>query len=45
MLLAALADESAAARHFVALSTNAEQVADLRIDAAKMFEFWDCTCS
>ncbi|WAX80635.1 glucose-6-phosphate isomerase [Streptomyces sp. KMM 9044] len=40
-LLNALGDESAVARHFVALSTNAEKVADFGIDTANMFEFWD----
>ncbi|WP_433548198.1 glucose-6-phosphate isomerase [Streptomyces sp. CA-294286] len=35
------ADESAVAKHFVALSTNAEKVADFGIDTANMFEFWD----
>ncbi len=41
-LLAALeADESAIARHFVAVSTNAVKVADFGIDAANMFGFWD----
>jgi glucose-6-phosphate isomerase len=34
-------DESAVAKHFVALSTNAEQVAKFGIDTANMFEFWD----
>ncbi|MFJ2742104.1 glucose-6-phosphate isomerase [Streptomyces sp. NPDC087440] len=34
-------DASAVARHFVALSTNAEKVADFGIDTANMFEFWD----
>ncbi|CAM5651183.1 glucose-6-phosphate isomerase 2 [Streptomyces spiroverticillatus] len=34
-------DESAVAKHFVALSTNAEKVADFGIDTANMFEFWD----
>jgi glucose-6-phosphate isomerase len=34
-------DEKAVARHFVALSTNAEKVADFGIDTANMFEFWD----
>lgn len=34
-------DESAIARHFVAVSTNAEQVAAFGIDTANMFEFWD----
>lgn len=28
-------------RHFVALSTNAEEVAKFGIDVANMFEFWD----
>jgi glucose-6-phosphate isomerase len=35
------ADGSAVAKHFVALSTNAEKVADFGIDTANMFEFWD----
>ncbi|SFF17820.1 glucose-6-phosphate isomerase [Actinacidiphila alni] len=35
------ADESAVAKHFVALSTNAEKVADFGIDTQNMFEFWD----
>ncbi|MFI2436138.1 glucose-6-phosphate isomerase [Streptomyces sp. NPDC018693] len=34
-------DEKAVARHFVALSTNAERVADFGIDTANIFEFWD----
>ncbi|WP_030784534.1 glucose-6-phosphate isomerase [Streptomyces sp. NRRL S-920] len=40
-LLASLGDEAAVAKHFVALSTNAEKVADFGIDTANMFEFWD----
>ncbi|WP_406719292.1 glucose-6-phosphate isomerase [Streptomyces althioticus] len=40
-LLDALGDEKAVARHFVALSTNAEKVSDFGIDTANMFEFWD----
>ncbi|MGX1625659.1 glucose-6-phosphate isomerase [Streptomyces sp. NPDC055506] len=40
-LLAALGDEAAVAKHFVALSTNAEKVAGFGIDTANMFEFWD----
>ncbi|MFE9615536.1 glucose-6-phosphate isomerase, partial [Streptomyces sp. NPDC006384] len=41
-LLAGLGgDEKAVARHFVALSTNAQKVADFGIDTANMFEFWD----
>ena len=39
--LAALGDEAAVARHFVAVSTNAERVADFGIDTANMFGFWD----
>ena len=34
-------DESAIAKHFVALSTNAEGVAAFGIDTENMFEFWD----
>ena len=34
-------DESAIAKHFVAVSTNAEQVAAFGIDTNNMFEFWD----
>ena len=34
-------DESAIAKHFVAVSTNAEQVAEFGIDTNNMFEFWD----
>jgi glucose-6-phosphate isomerase len=33
--------ESAVARHFVALSTNAKAVSAFGIDTANMFEFWD----
>ncbi|WP_338777311.1 glucose-6-phosphate isomerase [Streptomyces sp. DG1A-41] len=40
-LLDALGDEAAVAKHFVALSTNAEKVAEFGIDTANMFEFWD----
>ncbi|MER7792375.1 glucose-6-phosphate isomerase [Streptomyces sp. NPDC097640] len=39
--LGADAGEEAVARHFVALSTNAEKVAEFGIDPANMFEFWD----
>ncbi len=39
--LAALGDEAAVARHFVAVSTNAEAVAGFGIDTANMFGFWD----
>ena len=34
-------DERAIARHFVAVSTNAEEVAKFGIDTANMFVFWD----
>ena len=34
-------DESAVARHFVAVSTNAEGVAEFGIDTENMFGFWD----
>ncbi|MFK4122098.1 glucose-6-phosphate isomerase [Streptomyces longwoodensis] len=34
-------DEKAVAKHFVALSTNSEKVAEFGIDTANMFEFWD----
>jgi glucose-6-phosphate isomerase len=34
-------DAKAVARHFVAVSTNAEKVAQFGIDTANMFEFWD----
>ncbi|MFE7928421.1 glucose-6-phosphate isomerase [Streptomyces sp. NPDC057456] len=41
-LLKGLGGEAkAVAKHFVALSTNAEKVADFGIDTANMFEFWD----
>jgi glucose-6-phosphate isomerase len=39
--LAALGDEAAVARHFVAVSTNAEAVSGFGIDTANMFGFWD----
>jgi glucose-6-phosphate isomerase len=40
-LVGALGDESAVARHFVAVSTNAEEVRKFGIDTANMFGFWD----
>ncbi len=41
-LLAGLDGETAAvAKHFVAVSTNAEKVAEFGIDTENMFEFWD----
>jgi glucose-6-phosphate isomerase len=40
--LAALGgDEKSVAKHFVAVSTNAAEVAKFGIDTANMFEFWD----
>ena len=39
--LAALKDEKAIASHFVAVSTNAEEVSKFGIDTANMFGFWD----
>ena len=34
-------DEKSVAKHFVAVSTNAAEVAKFGIDTANMFEFWD----
>ncbi|GHB25315.1 glucose-6-phosphate isomerase [Mongoliitalea lutea] len=39
--LAHAQDEAAVAKHFVALSTNAQAVAAFGIDTANMFAFWD----
>ena len=39
--LAALGDEAAIARHFVAVSTNADEVTKFGIDLHNMFGFWD----
>jgi glucose-6-phosphate isomerase len=39
--LAALRDESAIAKHFVAVSTNAEKVTEFGIDTENMFGFWE----
>ena len=39
--LAKLGDPSAVAKHFVAVSTNATEVAKFGIDTANMFGFWD----
>ena len=36
-----LGSEDAVAKHFVAVSTNAERVADFGIDTDNMFGFWD----
>jgi glucose-6-phosphate isomerase len=40
-LLSALKDKRAVAKHFVAVSTNAEKVSAFGIDTANMFGFWD----
>lgn len=40
-LLDEFQDEAAVASHFVAISTNTEQVTRFGIDADNMFEFWD----
>src|SRR5579875_1004876 len=39
--LDALRDDSAIAKHFVAVSTNAEKVSEFGIDTDNMFGFWD----
>ena len=39
--LDALGDEAAIAKHFVAVSTNADEVSEFGIDTANMFGFWD----
>ncbi|SPP31848.1 Glucose-6-phosphate isomerase [Arsenophonus endosymbiont of Aleurodicus floccissimus] len=39
--LAAAEDETQIAKHFVALSTNEQQVAKFGIDTQNMFKFWD----
>jgi glucose-6-phosphate isomerase len=40
-LLAKLDDEAAVAKHFVAVSTNADEVSRFGIDTENMFGFWD----
>ncbi len=40
-LVEALGEEAAVAKHFVAVSTNADGVGAFGIDTANMFEFWD----
>ncbi len=40
-LLTSLGDDAAVAKHFVAVSTNAVEVAAFGIDTATMFGFWD----
>ncbi|MGA7619867.1 glucose-6-phosphate isomerase [Candidatus Binatus sp.] len=39
--LAALGNDKAVAKHFVAVSTNADEVAKFGIDTKNMFGFWD----
>ena len=41
VLAAVGAEEAAVARHFVAVSTNAEEVSKFGIDTENMFGFWD----
>jgi glucose-6-phosphate isomerase len=40
-LVEGLGSEAAVRNHFVAVSTNAERVAEFGIDTENMFEFWD----
>ena len=40
-VVGALGSEDAVAKHFVAVSTNAERVSKFGIDTANMFGFWD----
>ncbi len=40
-VLASLGNPAAVRNHFVAVSTNAKEVAEFGIDPANMFEFWD----
>jgi glucose-6-phosphate isomerase len=40
-LLQGLGDTNAVAKHFVAVSTNAQKVSEFGIDTANMFGFWD----
>jgi glucose-6-phosphate isomerase len=40
-VLAGLGDEQAIAKHFVAVSTNAEKVSEFGIDTDNMFGFWE----
>ena len=40
-LTSELGDDAAVARHFVAVSTNVEEVVQFGIDPANMFGFWD----
>jgi glucose-6-phosphate isomerase len=41
LLLEALGDEAAVGKHFVAVSTNADEVRKFGIDTDNMFGFWD----
>ena len=41
MALDKLKEPAAVAKHFVAVSTNAQEVSKFGIDTANMFEFWD----
>ena len=40
-LVSGLGDDAAVAKHYVAVSTNADKVAEFGIDTDNMFEFWD----
>ncbi len=40
-IIDAFGDDAAVAKHFVAVSTNADKVAEFGIDTANMFGFWD----
>jgi glucose-6-phosphate isomerase len=40
-IVSQLGSQDAVARHFVAVSTNAERVSEFGIDTANMFGFWD----
>jgi glucose-6-phosphate isomerase len=40
-VLSELGDDADVAKHFVAVSTNAERVSEFGIDTANMFGFWD----
>jgi glucose-6-phosphate isomerase len=40
-ILSGLGDDAAIAKHFVAVSTNAEGVSEFGIDTGNMFGFWD----
>lgn len=40
-MLTTLQDESAIAKHFVAVSTNSDKVKEFGIDTQNMFQFWD----